>query len=33
MHDGLCCEFMMFGLVIEMFVFGNGQVAAMGLPV
>jgi hypothetical protein len=33
MHEGLCSEFMMLGLIIETFIFGNGIGAAIGLHV
>jgi len=33
MHEGLCWEFTMLGLIIETFIFGKGIVAAIGLRV
>jgi len=33
MHEGLCSEFTMTGLIVEMFIFGNGILAVIGLHV
>jgi len=33
MHEGLCSEFTMLGLIVEKFIFGNGRVAVIGLRV
>jgi len=33
MHEGLCLELKMLGLIVEMCIFGNGIVAAIGLRV
>jgi len=33
MHEGRCCKFTMLGLIIQIFIFGNGIVPATGLRV